>query len=259
MKKLAAAVMALVMLAGAAVAFDDDDWGFDDDWDEEWDFEFESEFNDDKKDHDKEVKQDEKEEKEVKQEEKEKEEVKEDKKEKDEKKDEVKQEEKEEDKKEKDEEKKVEQKKDEKKDDKDQKKDKKVEEELIYWQVDFAEGEIPEPPSYWPRDLMSALGNTEDGVTENPSLIRQRNATELGDVEIENEQYQFDDEENPTEATVSFELEEDAETRDLHIAAFTLPGPFDEDEIEEQELFDSNSGTFEGGESGELTVPLPTG
>ena len=67
----------------------------------------------------------------------------------------------------------------------------------------------------------------------------------------------FDDEGNPTEVTVKFEVEEGAEARDLHLAAFTLPGPFDEDEIDEQELYEATSGTYEGGDTGELTISIP--
>ena len=45
--------------------------------------------------------------------------------------------------------------------------------------------------------------------------------------------------------------------RTLHLASFVLPGPFTEDEIPQQELYDVANGTYEGGESGELTVAIP--
>jgi len=131
-------------------------------------------------------------------------------------------------------------------------------EEVVYWQVDFGEGEDPPmPPSYWPNDLVAALGNSEDGVTQNPSLRRQETDGQLGDVTIVDNEFEFDDDGEPTEVTVEFEIDEDGETRDLHLASFTLPGPFDEDEIDQQELFDDASGTYGGGDTGELTVSIP--
>jgi len=131
-------------------------------------------------------------------------------------------------------------------------------EEPVYWQVDFsADAAPPEPPSYWPDDLMAALGNSDDGVTQNPSLLRQSTDGQLGDVTIVDDEFKFDDEGNPTAVTVEFEIDEDGAVRDLHLASFTLPGPFDEDEIDQQELFDSTSGTYEGGDTGELTVSIP--
>jgi len=133
-----------------------------------------------------------------------------------------------------------------------------ADQEPVYWQVDFAAGaEPPSPPSYWPDDLMAALGNSDDGVTQGPSLRRQQTDGQLGDVTITDNEFKFDDEGNPTEVTVEFEVDEDGEARNLHLAAFTLPGPFDEDEIDQQELFDSTSGTYEGGDTGTLTVSIP--
>lgn len=128
--------------------------------------------------------------------------------------------------------------------------------EPVYWQVDFGEGEVPIPPTYAPNDLMAALGNSS-GVRENPSLLRQKTAGQLGDVEIKNSQFEFDNPDNPTEATVSFTVEEGAENRTLHLASFELPGPYDYDEIDQQVLYDSEVRTFQGGESGEMTVELP--
>jgi hypothetical protein len=104
---------------------------------------------------------------------------------------------------------------------------------------------------------MAGLGNSEDGVTDAPSVRRQDSDGQLGDVQIVDNEFKFDDEGNPTEVTVKFKIEEGAEPRDLHLAAFTLPGPFDEDEIDEQELFETTSGTYEGGDTGELTVSIP--
>jgi hypothetical protein len=145
----------------------------------------------------------------------------------------------------------------EEKDSKESKKDgkDKKDEEVVYWQVDFGEGEVPIPPTYAPDDLMAALGNSS-AVSENPSLLRQRTNGQLGDVEIEDNSFEID-EENPTEATVRFTVEEDAENRTLHLASFELPGPYDHDEVDQQVLYDSEVRTFEGGETGEMTVELP--
>jgi hypothetical protein len=104
---------------------------------------------------------------------------------------------------------------------------------------------------------MAALGNSEDGVTENPSLLRQRHDDELGAVKIIDREFKFDDEGNPTEVTVRFMVEEGADTRTLHLASFILPGPFEMDEIDQQVRFDVSIGTFDGGETGELTVQIP--
>lgn len=132
------------------------------------------------------------------------------------------------------------------------------EQESVYWQVDFSEGEEPPtPPSYWPNDVMAGLGNSEDGVRENPSLRRQDSDGQLGDIDIVDNEFTFDDEENPTEVTVEFEVEEGADARDLHLAVFTLPDSFEKDEIDEQELFEATSGAYEGDETGELTIPIP--
>ncbi|WP_435066347.1 hypothetical protein [Halobaculum sp. EA56] len=130
--------------------------------------------------------------------------------------------------------------------------------DVVYWQVDFGAGERPpDPPSYWPNDLMAALGNSREGVTNNPSVLRQENESQLGAVVIVDKSFQFDDENDPTSVTVEFRLPEGADTRTLHLASFVLPGPFDEDEIDEQELFDVESITIEGGETASLTVSIP--
>lgn len=124
--------------------------------------------------------------------------------------------------------------------------------------MDFGEGkEPPIPPNYWPEDLVAALGNSEDDSTENPSFGRQQTDGQLGDVTIEDQQFSFDDDDDPTEVTVNFEVDDDGEERDLHLAVFTLPGPYDPDEVDEQELYENESNSFEGGEGGSLTVGLP--
>lgn len=131
-------------------------------------------------------------------------------------------------------------------------------EDPVHWQVDFGEGSNPPaPPAYWPNDLMAALGNSTHGVLQNPSLLRQDNESQLGAVNIVGNEFEFDDEGDPTNVTVEFELEDDAEPRDLHLAVYTLPGPFDPDELEQQELFEVANGTYEGGDTGELTVSIP--
>lgn len=130
--------------------------------------------------------------------------------------------------------------------------------EPVYWQVDFGEGEEPPiPPQYWPDDGFWGLGNSEDGVTQNPSGFRMKTDGQLGDVNVIDNEFKFDDEDNPTEVTIEFEVADDGDARDLHLAAFTLPGPFDLDEIDQQELFEATSETFEGGDTGELTISIP--
>jgi hypothetical protein len=104
---------------------------------------------------------------------------------------------------------------------------------------------------------MAALGNSEDGVTDDPSVRRQENDGQLKNVTIVNRSFNFDSEDNPTSVTVKFEIDEGAPARDLHVASFVLPGPFNESEIGQQELYDVSSGTFEGGETGQLTVSIP--
>ena len=104
---------------------------------------------------------------------------------------------------------------------------------------------------------MAALGNSEDGVTQNPSALRQENASQLGQVRIIDRSFTFDSAANPTAVTVRFELAERADTRTLHLASFVLPGPFTEEEIPQQELYDVANGTYQGGESGQLTVAVP--
>ena len=128
----------------------------------------------------------------------------------------------------------------------------------VYWQVDFGEGSNPPlPPRYYPNDGMFALGSGEDGVLDNPSHIRTQQDGQLGDVTIDDRSFSFDDDDNPTEVSVSFTVDEGAITRDLHLAVFTLPGPFTEDEIDDQELYDTVSDTYDGGDSDTLTLTLP--
>lgn len=130
--------------------------------------------------------------------------------------------------------------------------------DLDYWQVDFGEGELPPlPPSYYPDDLMSALGGSGDGVTANPDPRRQRNVGQLGDVSILDRSFSFDDEGDPSEVSVEFAVQEGAPERELHLALFALPGPFDPDEIEDQVLVDVVSDAFDGGDTGELTLQIP--
>ncbi|MFB6228538.1 MAG: ferritin-like domain-containing protein, partial [Halobacteriales archaeon] len=132
------------------------------------------------------------------------------------------------------------------------------ESETAYWQVDFGEGENPpDPPSYWPDDVMAAIGNSDEGVMGHPSAWRQGNDGQLKDVTIINNSFSFDSTDDPTSVTVEFEIDEGAPTRDLHIASFVLPGPYKHSEIDQQELHEVSSGTFEGGETGQLTVSVP--
>ena len=128
----------------------------------------------------------------------------------------------------------------------------------VYWQVDFGAGEKPpEPPRYYPDDVVAALGNSADGVTENPSFRRKQTDGQLGDVSVADGAVSFDDGDDPTEVTVAFDLEEDAAERHLHLAVFVMPGPYDSAEVDEQELYEYASATYGGGDGGELSVSLP--
>lgn len=130
--------------------------------------------------------------------------------------------------------------------------------ETTYWQIDFGEGGTPpDPPTYWPDDLMAALGNTADGVTENPSFRRQQTAGQLADVEIVHNEFEFDDANEPSAVTVEFTVAEGGAQRSLHLASFVLPGEFRTDEIDQQERFEYASASFDGGETGKLTVEIP--
>lgn len=126
-----------------------------------------------------------------------------------------------------------------------------------YWQVDFGAGEVKDPPAYWPDDVMAALGNSDAGVTENPSLRRQRTEGQLADVDIVDNEFTFDETGNPTEVTVEFSVADGGETRQLHLSSWILPGEFEEAEIDQQERYDSTVATFDGGESGTLTIDVP--
>lgn len=126
-----------------------------------------------------------------------------------------------------------------------------------HWQIDFGAGEMPpDPPRYWPDDVMAALGNSEDGVASNPSHRRQESDGQLGDVAITDQAFEFDDDDMPTEVSVSFEVAADGDPRYLHLAAFSTPGPYGETDIDEQELVDVVSGEFSGGDSDTLSLGL---
>jgi hypothetical protein len=132
--------------------------------------------------------------------------------------------------------------------------------ELLYWQVDFGPGSAPpDPPLYGGNDLdlVAALGNSIDGVTENPSAGPREGNGQLDDVHIVDERFSFDDEDEPTAVTVEFEVEEGGEPRDLHLATFAMPGPFTMAELDLQERQSLVSRTFEGGDHGQLTAPIP--
>jgi len=133
----------------------------------------------------------------------------------------------------------------------------------VYWQVDFGYGdEPPTPPRYYPLDFVAAVGDSLSGVADNPSAGRAEVDGQLGDLTITSENaqdewgFEFDDPGEPEEVTVAFELDEEGDERDLHLAVFTLPGPFD-GTVDEQSPFDVESERFDGGDEGELTVRIP--
>ena len=124
-------------------------------------------------------------------------------------------------------------------------------------QVDFGVGSSPpQPPYYEDTDLVAALGNTGDGVTENPSFLQRRRQGELANVTIVGGSFTFDDPNGPTTVTVRFRLAEGAEPRTLHLAAF-VPGPFECEEIDERELFRIKSVRIEPGKTKSSTVAIP--
>lgn len=127
-----------------------------------------------------------------------------------------------------------------------------------YWQVDFGAGATPPiPPRYHPNDVMAALGSADEGMLENPSTHRQRSADQLGEVSIDDRAFAVDDPSDPTSIRVTFELAADATARTLHLALFELPGPFNEDDIEDQRLVSATHDRFVGGESGMLSIDIP--
>lgn len=130
-------------------------------------------------------------------------------------------------------------------------------EDLVFWQIDFGVGETPPiPPTYWPDDVMSSLGDTANGVTANPSHRRQETEGQLDDVDILDTQFHFDDDDEPTSVTVHFEIDEGGDSRFFHLALFELPGPYDPDELDQQVYVDHVSGEFTGGDADSLTLDL---
>ncbi|WP_199722439.1 hypothetical protein [Haloarcula sp. Atlit-47R] len=136
----------------------------------------------------------------------------------------------------------------------------KTPEDTVYWQVDFGPGEEPPDPPYYgknDRDLMAALGNSEDGVRQNPSVLHQNRPGQLQNVTITGKSFSFDDPDDPTQVTVEFTIPEDGPNRTLHLASFTLPGAFNYSEVPQQELHTVTSGNFTAGETGTLTISIP--
>lgn len=131
--------------------------------------------------------------------------------------------------------------------------------EVIYWAVQFGEGEHPPiPPTYWPDDGLFAVGNTADGVTENPLHFRANIDGQLNDVIVKENRFQFDDPDDPTEVSVTFAVDSGGEPRDLHLSIFTMPGPYDQQDVEHQDFWDAISAEYAGGERGTLSLKLPT-
>jgi hypothetical protein len=55
---------------------------------------------------------------------------------------------------------------------------------------------------------------------------------QFDDVTVVGSKFSFDDDESPTTATVEFEIHENGERQDLHVASFLMPGPFSLAEID---------------------------
>jgi hypothetical protein len=132
--------------------------------------------------------------------------------------------------------------------------------EPVYWQVDFGAGGTPPLPPYYgenDRDVVAALGNSDDGVTENPSVYHTSRTGQLANVSITDYEFHFDDSNHPTEVTITYELASDAQARTLHLAVFTMPGQFDYEEIDQQRLHAVTNETVQSGETGSMTLDLP--
>lgn len=146
--------------------------------------------------------------------------------------------------------------------------------DVAYWQLDFGEGSDTPGPDYGTSDqdlVMAALGGS-DGATWNPSFTQNRVYVDVNDtIDVDEWDFDFDDENQPTTATVHFTIPENvSDGPDLHLAAFERPmQEFDEDpegeppssseiDLQAQELSEISSGSFSPGESATLTVTLPT-
>lgn len=126
----------------------------------------------------------------------------------------------------------------------------------VFWRVCFAAGTEPPLPPRYDGDVVEAIGCV-DGVESNPDIRRQRTDGELGDVTVRFGEFVFDDEDDPSTATVTFEIAEGAPSRELHLAVFGFAGAFEDADPEDQRLFDTVSGRFDGGETGEFSVSVP--
>lgn len=123
---------------------------------------------------------------------------------------------------------------------------------IVYYQVDFVvEDEPIEPPRYGGEGLISALtGNSEKDVVE---LRRFGNYRLLED---EEDGWEISVSSDGTQASVDFTLDEQP-AEPLLLASYEIPGPLDKSEIEVQVLVDSETGEFDAGDSGSLSVELP--
>ena len=133
-----------------------------------------------------------------------------------------------------------------------------ISDDTTHWSVNFGAGEVPDPPRYYPDDLMAALGDSSSGVISNPDTNRQQSGGQLRDVVITDNALAFDDDEAPSEVSVTFTLDDEAPERDLHLAVYRMPGPFDPDRVEDHEYYDSVTQSASGGDTGSLSLSLPT-
>lgn len=125
---------------------------------------------------------------------------------------------------------------------------------ILYYQVDFVEEDLPiEPPRYGGTGLISAMvGDSEQGKVDERSFSK---ASLLGEGD-----WRISVSSDGSTASVDFEVvQEPAEP--LLLASYEAPGPLavsgPRPEIDLQQLHDYDTGSFEVGDDGTLSVALP--
>lgn len=127
----------------------------------------------------------------------------------------------------------------------------------VFWQVDLGIREIPEPPNYSQSDsilLLAAIGDST-GQRKNPSAGSTEGEYQLDEDTKITFDSKFDIPEEGGTANIHFSGND--EGKNIHLASFERPGPFDTTSREGftyQDLFDSVSTT---GASETLEVDLP--
>lgn len=139
-------------------------------------------------------------------------------------------------------------------------------EDGFHWTVDFAGGDVQDPPDFWPDDLVSVVGHSEHGPVNNPSVRRQgldRGGDDaLEHVRLVDKMFTFDD--DNTEARIEFEVGSEAtptgdgDTVRLHLSSWTVTGEeFDPTDGEKQIGHDRMVEDVPIGTTAEFAVDLP--